>query len=355
MSVFVIIIVFLSIFLLITKVYNKNMMKNFSYNCFFSTDEAFEGDEVEFIEELTNNSFLPVPWIKSELSTSKWLDFAEFQSAVSDKSRFSASFFTLKSYSKTRRVWKVKCLKRGSYIFNNIMVVASDLFGMNISSISISEEKLLQTKITVLPVCSVNSYDKSNIKNNIGDIFIKNHIISDPFYINGVRDYTTTDSFQKINWSATAKEQKLMVNRNDFTTNRNITIILNIQSTSYDVTESLFINNTEICIKTCASLLKIFLDTGISVRLLSNTVFEYGDIPVDIMCTDHMSSLRILSNLSYKISTVFEKYLEAIIPTLDSPEIIIISPYSNEYISSLQYIFSNIRIIVPDISGGNNI
>ena len=27
------------------------MMKNFSYNCFFSTDEAFEGDEIEFTEE----------------------------------------------------------------------------------------------------------------------------------------------------------------------------------------------------------------------------------------------------------------------------------------------------------------
>ena len=53
-----------------------------------------------------------------------------------------------------------------------------------------------------------------------------------------------------------------------------------------------------------------------------------------------------------KALSVFEKYLEMIIPTINSPEIIIISPYSNECISSLQYIFPNIRIIVPDISGG---
>lgn len=328
------------------------MMKNFSYNCFFSTDEAFEGDEIEFTEELINDNFLPIPWIKSELSTSKWLDFAEFQSVVSDKSRFSASFFTLKSYSKTRRVWKVKCLKRGCYDFNSILIVASDFFGINISSNSVSKENLLKTKLTVLPVPPDYNDDDPHQKNNIGDIFIKNHIISDPFYINGVRDYNTTDSFQKINWSATAKEQKLMVNRNDFTTNRNITIILNIQSTSYDMTESVFINNTEICIKTCTSLLKAFLDNGINVRILSNTVFENGDTPADIVCTDYMSSLRALANLSYKISSVFEKYLEMIIPTINSPEIIIISPYSNECISSLQYIFPNIRIIVPDISGG---
>ena len=81
---------FISIILLIAAVvfiqgwlYRRYTFKNFKYNCFFSSDEVYEGDEIEFTEEITNAKFLPLPWLKTELTTSKWLEFSGLQSPVS--------------------------------------------------------------------------------------------------------------------------------------------------------------------------------------------------------------------------------------------------------------------------------
>ncbi len=330
--------------------YRKFTFKNFKYNCFFSSDEVYEGDEIEFTEEIINAKFLPLPWLKTELTTSKWLEFSGLQSPVSYKTRFITSFFSVKSYSKVRRVWKVKCLKRGCYGIENIVLVVSDILGINKLSGSFDVSELTKNKITVLPSCAYYEDNNVNISKTIGDIFVKRKLISDPFFYNGIREYTSTDPFSKINWFATAKEQQLMVHKNDFTSDRSLTVILNIQSSQYDISEVIYENYVEECIRICAAIIKNSSENGISVRILSNTTID--NIPVDDKSSDSLKLYRTLASLQFSIYELFDRYVTCIIPKLENTEIIIISSYLSDCISDIIRVYPDIHFVKPDMSGG---
>lgn len=40
--------------------YRKTVLKNVEYTVAFNTDEAFEGETIEIVEEVANNKWLPV-------------------------------------------------------------------------------------------------------------------------------------------------------------------------------------------------------------------------------------------------------------------------------------------------------
>ena len=73
--------------------YAKWVFRRLDYTCRLSREEAREGEEIEILETVANRKWLPVPWLKSEIATARWLDFAGAQSAVADKTRFVPSFF----------------------------------------------------------------------------------------------------------------------------------------------------------------------------------------------------------------------------------------------------------------------
>ena len=93
-------ILFMVIVLLVSQLilFAKNSFRHFQYTCFFTKDEVMEGDEVGLVEIVSNRKWLPLPWLKSELSTSRWLEYAGSQSEVVGDRRSAPSFFTLKSY-----------------------------------------------------------------------------------------------------------------------------------------------------------------------------------------------------------------------------------------------------------------
>ena len=62
--------------------YRRRGLEGLSYRCHFSETERTEGESLQFVETVTNDKTLPVPWLKAELTTSRWLDFPEANSAV---------------------------------------------------------------------------------------------------------------------------------------------------------------------------------------------------------------------------------------------------------------------------------
>lgn len=70
----------------------RNSFRHFEYTCFFTKDEVMEGDEVGLVEIVSNRKWLPLPWLKSELSTSRWLEYAGSQSEVVGTAGTSPAF-----------------------------------------------------------------------------------------------------------------------------------------------------------------------------------------------------------------------------------------------------------------------
>lgn len=330
---FIALIVIIAVAIIVqNNLYSKYGLKNVHYNCYFSTIEAYEGDEIEIVEEISNRKLLPLPWLKAEISTSKWLDFAGTQSVITDKTRFVSSFFMLKSYHKVMRKWKVKCLKRGVFTLDKVVLVASDLFG----NVTISKPVEVTMEITVLPKPIELEELSISSKHMSGDLVVKRHLIADPFYIAGVREYNYNDSMNKINWLATAKEKKIMVYQNDYTTSQSVAVILNIQSREFEGTNIVEEAKVENCIRICASYFDSTIASGLPIRFLANAPVGNLCEPVisnEFAGIEHVLNLfRTLANIKLSSTEDFNVFLANVYDNISSTDIILVTSYINDEI-----------------------
>ena len=334
------------VFSVVTVVYRRLLLKNFYYKCSFNKTEVFEGEEIEFTETVTNNKFLPVPWLKSELTTSEFLEFSELQSTVTDKTRLVTSFFSLSGFSKISRTWKIKCSRRGIYEISRVVITASDILGYVKKSFfeDISCFENIRVKVLPLPADeNCISVDQSEVS---GNFFSVPKLISDPFFINGVRDYTPCDGIRNINWYASAREQKLMVSKNDYTSDMSATVFLNIQTSPADRDMAVYTDRTEKCIRVCAAIINKCSDLGIAVRLLCNNG-EPGTV-LDVVSEDKFSLFREMAAIDYRISIPFDQMLSCTIPEIYNSRIIVVSAFRSEIFEIIKNERSEVFFVVPD-------
>lgn len=338
-------------------IYRKNAFKNLEYKCYFSKPTAYEGEEVEFVEEVINRKWLPLPFFKSEISVSKWLDFAYSESTLAEDTRFVPSFFSVKSYQKTRRVWKVKLKKRGVFKINQVVLVSSDLLGF--SSISAPGEK--GAEITVYPTPLEIDLDGLNSNFLFGDILTRRNLISDPFFNKGVKEYTYKEPLSDINWLATAQTGEIMVYDKDFTTDKNVSVIFNMQSTP---TEGGSVQNKPLIekgIKLLAKIFKTLEQNGIPFRFFTNSSIDDSKYAVETEefygTAFYETTLKILARLNLSKTDYFTPFLENISKKITSTDVIIISAFINKEITdfadNLIKNGKNVKFIILSNTGDN--
>ncbi|MDO5558196.1 MAG: DUF58 domain-containing protein [Oscillospiraceae bacterium] len=350
MEFIALILIILLVIFVQNRIYAKYAFRNFRYTCSFSVSKATEGDEIEFTEELSNAKLLPLPWLKTELSTSKWLEFSGLSSTVTGNTRLVTSFFSVKSYCKIKRTWKIRCLRRGKFRIENISVIASDILANRKLSCFIDMDEL-NTEITVLP--GINETDYNVLQNSMtsGDIFVSRQLISDPFFYNGIREYTQNDPYKAINWLASAKEGRLMVNKNDYTTDSSITVIMNIQSREADINQAIFEDYIECCIRTSAACVRASCEQHIPVRFMCSCCDEERR---ESMETEYVvdeygfeSILDTMASIEYYIYDSFDNYLSNLSGKLDNTQIVVVSSYISRKMNILAQEYPNITIITP--------
>lgn len=320
------------IILVQNKLYANTGMKKLEYDCRLSATEAGQGDEIELVETLSNKKWLPLPWLKTEITTSKWLDFAGSQSVVTGETRFVPSFFMLKSHHKVVRKWRVKCLKRGVFAVNKVMVVSTDLLG----NTPLSAPAPVNTSVTVLPAPLELESLFLAANRLCGDLIVRRHYIPDPFYVSGVREYTDRDPMNRIHWPATAREQRLMVQNSDFTTTQSLLLLLNAQTSYPRNFTTVDVELLETAIRVCATYLEQTLESGVPVRLMSNTSAGEEDAPVlsaESWGREHVLDLmRILARMRLNVTQPFDHFLEDRCRLLSATDIVLITAYLNDVI-----------------------
>lgn len=311
-------------------IYTSFGLKNLDYECYFSKDEVVEGDEVELIEILTNRKILPLPWVKTEISTSKYLVFANAQSQITDQTRFVPSFFMLKSYSRVMRKWKLKCTRRGVFTIETVPIISTDLFGNR----SISRGFDVHKSLIVLPKPLDNEDLAVSSRYFYGDIMVKRFILPDPFYRSGVRAYQDGDTMNKIHWNATAKQQTLMSYNNEYTSSQNVTVILNMQSHEFERAEVTKRDAMENGIRICASLFDNTYKQGMPIRFMSNSNSDNGrehtETPEFFGQEHTINLLHLLSSLKLQATRKFSAYLEEVNNKITSTDVVIVTCFINE-------------------------
>ena len=306
----------------------RSAFKKLDYKCEFSVNEASEGDEIYLVETVYNKKLIPVPWLKAEINSSRWLEFAETRSIVAQENRHVTSSFFLKSYQKVTRRWRLKCLKRGVFTIDKVTLVSGDLLGNAVDSMPVDVNVEIQVYPQTIDLAKVFT----PVNHLQGDIIVKRWIMEDPFIIAGVREYTTNDAMKKIHWNSTARVGKLMVRQEDFTSKFGLSVVINVQSIENEYFDAVYKDYIELGIKAAATIFDIALRNGIPARLASNgTAMNYDQKMIyteEASGRSHISSLlSILARLELRRIKDFEDYLEDISNTIFNSEVIVITSY----------------------------
>lgn len=326
MIFFVFVVIVLLFLVAEQRIYHKWWNKNLTYDCRFSTDEAFEGDEIELIETVSNNKWLPIPWAKAEINTSRWLDYAGSQSAVTDQSRFVPSFFVLKSHHRVVRRWRVRCLRRGVFGVGKITIVATDLLGRETLSMPVE----INASLTVLPRLRELETVALTPSGISGDVVVRRRLLSDPFYVSGVREYTPHDAANRIHWPATARQGRIMVRNNDCTSEQAVTVILNMQTRREEARILHDEEDIEQEIRAAAACLAQAVEQGFPVRLLAN-----GGLPGKFPIATRQgggeeflfAELRVLARMENNKSENLISYLGGLGREALSTDVVLVTAY----------------------------
>lgn len=347
------------------RLYKKMAFRDLEYECRLSKTEVFEGEELELIEVVTNNKWLPLPWLKAEISTSKHLEIAEKTATINETIRTVSSFFVMRGYRKVERRWKIKTRRRGSFKIQNITLVSTDLLG----NVALSKPIPVNLELTVLP----RPLDLTEVylspRYTSGELVVKRHLLEDPFYIAGVREYTGREPIKSIHWNATAKEQKIMVYNNECTSRESVTVLLNMQSREDEHHTIIERDNIENCIRCCAAVFESTLAHQTPLRLMSNGTMTEDkehiagkfavreeDKPKDILSEEYwgeehiMRLLRTMSKLQDYSLGDFAAWAEANEDHMGTTDIVIVTNYINDAITEFarrkQYESIHVRIFM---------
>jgi len=301
------------------------------YRCEFSVTEAHEGDSIYLIETVYNGKLLPVPWLKADIHTSRWLGFADTCSVIAQESRYVTSSFILKSYQRTIRKWKLKCLKRGVFTTESVSLVSGDL--LNLQVVSLPEKvnaslmvfpEILDLNEVFVPVSLVQS-----------DRTVRRWIVEDPFMVSGARDYYPGDPLNRIHWLATARCGRLMARKNEYTSHQNLTVLLNMQSQLYEYSDTINKHIAELGIKVAATLFDSALRNGTAVSFCTNGCTSpdarQAIFTGEAADRDHVTELfKILARLLMKNVKDFEYLLDDVLNTIENKEVVIITAYMSQ-------------------------
>lgn len=312
------------------QVYKKYILPYISYGCEMSKKEVYEGEQLELTEIVANPTWLMIPCLKSEITTSKYLGLGGEVCAVNEKTRSLGSLFSIKAHQKVTRNWRVKTLKRGCYKVEDITIVATDL----LSCYKYSTIVKVKDELIVLPKPIDIETQLISPQYNQGEQIVKRFILEDPFYTAGVRKYTSRDSMNKIHWGMTARSQEIMVRNNETTAQQSLTIILNMQTDLIQMSEVIEREKIEVGIKLIAGLLDTALEAGVPVKFMSNTLLEGEKESIEtkeMWGRGHTHELyTILAKLELKQSMSFSQYLKQYVHQITSTDVVIVTCFLDE-------------------------
>jgi len=252
------------LYLLPGMIFSKYWDKGLDVKIAFEEPFIFEGDESILLEEITNDKRLPILALAVRLSVSKSLrfDVDSLQNLSISDQVYKRDIFSLPFYARVRRRMPFKCEKRGFYEITGIDVTAYDYFFSGKYHMEVPDHSHIYVYPKVTDVSKVQMLNSALY----GLLLTKRLIMMDPFTFSGIREYMKGDPMSQINWKASAKGQKLLVNQYDATTSEDVTILLDLEDRNIIKEEML----SEEAIRIAASLCESIVARRMTLRLASN-------------------------------------------------------------------------------------
>ncbi len=261
--------------LIISGVYQRNALKAVSYSRYFSTKAAYEGEDIEMVEEIVNAKLLPLPWLRLESSIARGLEFGRQENlgiSTGEIYQNHISLFYLRAYRHIKRRHLVTCQRRGLYHLESVTMTTGDLFGLTRSTKTFP----LQLELLVYPVLLDLEELPLPIHSWLGELPVKRWIVEDPFLTSGIREYSSGDSMGLVNWKATARSGSMQVHKKDYTADSRLVICLNVEISDSMWRTVTDIERIELGIRYAATIAEYALQHGIETGFISNGRLDDG-------------------------------------------------------------------------------
>ncbi|MBQ9232805.1 MAG: DUF58 domain-containing protein [Lachnospiraceae bacterium] len=313
-------------------------------------DTYLNKGEKSYITEVINNAkFLPLSILHVKFAAPLSFTFEDNDNAVLSDSYYRNDVFSVMSNMKITRRLYFTANKRGYYVIDGANVISKDFFLTKNFAKNIAHK----SDIYVFPEKYDNKAFDSIFSMIIGDIENQMSLIEDPFTFRGIREYDSSYNMKRINWKATAKTDKLMVNIYNHTSLQNIRVLLNFETNNMIKTEYI----DEVSISLASTACEFFLKKNLNVSIASNgtdiVTKRTGEIS-DGSSLKHMLSIdKYLSRMDGKsgIEGFMEIIDKEIILKRSNTTYLIISPYYKEdLLKKLDYMQKNgvgICMLVP--------
>ncbi len=192
-----------------------------------------EGEAFEIESRIVNGSRMPKVFIGVTESFPSEMEILSVPSgctvsAGSGRMNFptkvSGTLFLLPRRSVTRR-YLVRIPARGRYFLYGAELTGGDLLGLYEQT----EHRSVFREIVVLPSPSARRVDPDAAGGTAGDRSVRRFILEDPVLTVGFREYTGREPQKQIAWLQSLREGRLMVREYDHTTEKSVTVLLNVE------------------------------------------------------------------------------------------------------------------------------
>lgn len=347
---------FIVVFIYIQGVlYKRRIFEDVTINRSFSSPGVFPGDKLVYEMSVENRKLLPLTWVSID---EKFYSGVEFEvktkiQELNEEIYIHNTMLTLLPYQRVTRRYNLRAKKRGYYQIKQISMTSTNMLGTEEYNV----EKEIPAYVAVYP--NIRNLDGAIIPAHTiqGDFSVKRWIIEDPMVITGVRDYSGNDSLKNVNWKATAKNQKLLVNKYDYTADKKIMIILNLERAEHSLVKE-DITVLEAAIEVCASLAAMVNGTGIPVGFATNAHLlgpeESIVLDPDTGDVQLTSILEALAKVSYFKKYKSRELLRMMVADFSwGTEVIVVTPeISKALIADLETI-SSTKTTIVSLSKGN--
>ena len=262
MSLLVAFLIFCFIYALQREMYSRRWDSGLLAKLSFDKNHVECGESATLTLEIENRKLLPLPVFHMKYSVDRSFKFDENENSAVTDLYYKNDAFSILGNQRIIRRHSFHGTKRGVYNIPSCTVHVKDFFLISTFAKQLEQNSVLY----VFPKKIRSSEYEELLRGIMGEIAARYSLIEDNMTFRGIRDYTSFDGMRSINWRQSAKRSDLMVNLYDHTMDREVRILLNLDTENMINQAKLL----EIAISLTSSISRSLLRNKTGVSMVTN-------------------------------------------------------------------------------------
>ncbi len=261
----------------VSRLWARVALEEVLYRRDLSETRTFVGEMIELDVHLSNEKFIPVPWVEVRELVPQEMIVLDGHTRASGMPRLSALFrnTSLRRHEKLKWPLQLFTTKRGYFHIGPTKLRSGDLFGF----FPAEREFVKRDAITVYP--KTYPLPELGLKSArpFGERAGGKRIFEDPMRVIGVRDYAQGDPLKRVDWKATARLGRLQSRLYEPSHEQSVIVALNI-TTMEHTWEGFDPVLLERSVSVAASVARGVLEQNSAVGLVVNGSYPEADRPL---------------------------------------------------------------------------